>query len=116
MCGTPCGAGAEGGLAMQAREAITARIDWLRFARDLRADINNQSAGADRMISQECFERWAMEEASAQGFDPHLIFYDEERASEFDRDERPLPENEYKAFLSKTQMEAILVHMQILSP
>lgn len=113
ICGTPSGAG---DLASSIFEQIVPHIDWVRFARDLRADINNQSAGADRLISQACFHRWAMEEAQAQGLDPHLIFYDEDRANEFEESERPKAENEYQPFLSKRVMEIILVDcLQILS-
>jgi len=71
--------------------------DWLQV---LLADINNQAPHADRLIDRECIWAWAVENMGGEA--RHRIFYDEERASEFqDLDPKePTKANRFQPFLS----------------
>ncbi|CAJ1330569.1 unnamed protein product [Effrenium voratum] len=69
--------------------------EWLQT---LLADINNQSADADRLINRDCIFKWAQDNMA----NAHLVFYDEERFHEFrgQDPERPDAGNEFQPFLS----------------
>jgi hypothetical protein len=71
--------------------------EWLQT---LLSDINNQTAHSDRLINRNCIFKWVQNNMSQES--AHLVFYDEERACEFeDLDPKaPIPENQYQPFLS----------------
>jgi|EP01047_Picozoa_sp_COSAG01_P023008 hypothetical protein len=82
------------------------------------ADVNQQEAGAQRVLDRDALAAWAASpEAAAAGFDKHSIYYEggeeeeeDEEVAEAGRGEvqgsaaagrlRPTPENKYQPFLS----------------
>mmetsp|Transcript_4115 Transcript_4115/g.11011 ORF Transcript_4115/g.11011 Transcript_4115/m.11011 type:complete len:570 (+) Transcript_4115:47-1756(+) len=85
--------------------------EWLQT---LLADINNQSSSADRLINRDCIFKWVQANMSSEA--AHRVFYDEERASEFeDHDPKePMAENRYQPFLSCKVLVEMLVSSEML--
>lgn len=81
--------------------------EWLQT---LLADINNQTSGSERLINRDCIFKWV--EANMGGDAAHSVFYDEERAEEFeDLDPKmPTDENRYQPFLSPKVLVDMLLN------
>merc|ERR1712137_1455157 len=84
---------------------------WLQT---LLADINNQNGEAERLINRDCIFEWAQKTLS--GEDAHLVFYDEDRATEFTEQvpQRPEQANQFQPFLSLKVLVAVLVSVGML--
>lgn len=95
-------------------ERITQYCCPERLVRELLADINNQKAGAERLISRKCIFDWVKKNMSQE--DAFRVFYDEDRADEFKgmEPEKPTDENQYEPFLSPVVLTDILVKMNIV--
>jgi len=72
-------------------------------------DVNQQDAEAERLINRELMAKWASEMSESCGFDSHDIFYDEERAKDYEG--APKEENKYHVFLNKKVALEVLVHL-----
>jgi len=85
--------------------------EWLQT---LLADINNQNLAADRLINPACVYRWA--DANLSQDDVHKVFYDENRAEEFEdlEPKAPTNENKFKVFLSCKFLVDMLMRMEML--
>lgn len=85
--------------------------EWLQT---LLSDINNQTAGADRLINRDCIFKWVQTNMSDEA--AYLVFYDEERSVEFgDLDPKmPSEENQYQPFLSPKVLVDMLLKAGML--
>jgi len=105
----------------QAKGEISQRGDAMALVQELRrdlsveewlslllADVNNQAEGAERLIDRACIFTWAQANMTASA--AHLVFYDEERAEEFEDQEpaQPTKVNRYQPFLSRRVLVDIL--------
>lgn len=88
------------------------RFSTADFVKEIVADINQQDKQAERFIMPETLFKWAQPENYEQnlGFDSYSIFYDGDRADEYDGS--PLPENLYtQAFVTPATVVAILYRL-----
>ncbi|KAH3756721.1 hypothetical protein Pelo_11490 [Pelomyxa schiedti] len=97
------------------------------LAHTLADDVNQQKPDADRVINRDALAKWVGETtaktakpkstgssaAATATFDPNLIYWDEDRAKEWDEGVRPNPENEYQPFLS-VKIAVDLLHLLFL--
>merc|ERR1712039_243079 len=85
--------------------------EWLQT---LLADINNQTSSSDRLINRDYIFKWVKENMSEDT--AYLVFYDAERAVEFeDQDPKaPQQENQYQPFLSAKVLVNMLLKAQML--
>jgi len=75
----------------------------------LAADVNQQAADAERVIDRDLLAKWASASAGSGGFDAHSIYFDEERAGDFDG--RPEGSGEFQPFLSRRVAMDVLVRL-----
>lgn len=86
------------------------RFSMDEFARALMSDVNQQDAEAERVVSRDALTKWVGDEGTALGFSPHDVFYDEDRAEEYDGS-KPREENEYQPFLSLRVAKSIIIRL-----
>jgi len=81
------------------------------FVGYLLADINNQSKTAERLINRDVIFKWAETNMSKQ--DAHLVFYDEDRAADYEGQtpNKPVEANKYQPFLSQKLLLRMLLTM-----
>ncbi|CAE7255728.1 unnamed protein product, partial [Symbiodinium natans] len=96
---------------LQALQREMSVTEWLQT---LLADINNQSAEANRLINRGCIFNWVQANLSNEA--AYLVFCDEERADEFKGQdpEKPTAENQYQPFLSTKVLVEMLVQANFL--
>jgi len=108
----------QGEIGLTSAEAVMAELrrelcpkEWLQT---LLADINNQTDGSERLIDRNCIFKWV--EANMSSEAAHMVFYDKERAYEFeDLDpKKPTDENCYNPFLSPKVLVDMLLKTGML--
>jgi len=62
-------------------------------------DINQQDPNAERLINLESLSKWITDNASSLIFEPHDIFYDEDKAGLYTG--KPTEENKYHPFINE---------------
>lgn len=75
------------------------------------SDVNQQSQDAERTIDRDLLAKWAAAEAEASGgtFDAYSIYFDEDRASEYEG--RPGEGAEYQPFLNRRTSIGVLLRL-----
>lgn len=94
-------------LSLRIQKSLVQSMSVKEWISALLSDINNQKDDADRMIDRAKIFHWA----SSQGDFKHRVFYDEDRADEFqDLDpSQPLEKNQYEPFLSPLVLVDLLI-------
>jgi len=86
--------------ALEVRNLFYERFDEKELINECLLDVNQPGDTAERRISRESLAKWAGSQSVAGGFDPHSIYWDEERSDEFSG--RPAVGEEFEPFLSLT--------------
>jgi hypothetical protein len=73
------------------------------------ADVNQQDPNAERLINRQSLTQWAGDQSQNNNFHGHAIFFDEEKASEWNG--KPTVENQYQPFLNHKVALSILEHL-----
>lgn len=81
------------------------------FVGYLLADVNNQSKTAERLINRDVIFKWA--ETNMSKTEAHRVFYDEERAGDYEGQtpSKPTEANKYQPFLSQKLLLQMLLTM-----
>jgi len=75
------------------------------------ADVNQQDENAERLINSDSLMKWAGDSSVNNGFESHIIFYDETNESDYKDTGKPKEENIYQPFLSPPVIVSLLYHL-----
>lgn len=99
----------------QVLEAFKEQWSIRDLAAALVADVNQQAEDAERVIGRDMLAKWAAAtaEKSDRSFNAHSIYYDEDRAEEYEG--KPEEGNEYQPFLRCDVAVGVLINLFVPS-